>query len=116
MAERRKFKRLGGDFRVQIDLLESETDANPVPESGKIGNISAAGILLRHSKPLEIGRIVDLTFLSPNSFEIFKVSARVVRVDINRDESCEIGVEYINLLPEDERRLDYFLSYGSHKR
>ncbi len=112
--ERRKFERLGGDFRVQIDIPEIDVDIKP--ETGKMDNISAAGLLIRHSKSFETGRIVELTFLSPHSFEVLKVNAKVVRVDANQDKSYDIGVEYINFMPEDEKLLDYFLTYGSHRR
>ena len=111
VEERRRYKRLSGKFGIQIDLPDD--DGIPtVFEIGAIDNISAAGILIRHDKPIDIGKILQVTFLSPNSFEVFKLDTRVLRVKPKPDQTYEIAVEYVDLSPEEEKRLDYFITYG----
>ena len=109
-SNRRRYQRLSGKFKIQIDLPD-EHKAPAVFDIGEIDNISAAGILMRYAKPIDIGTIVQVTFLGPNSFDIFKVDTRVLRVNPKPDKTYEIAVEYVDLSPEDEQRLDYFITY-----
>ena len=108
---RRKYKRLSGKYRIQIDLPD-ENGAPSVFDIGEIGNISAAGILIRYARPIDVGTIVQVTFLGPNSFDIFKLDTKVLRTKQKSDQTYEIAVEYVDLSPEDEKRLDYFITYG----
>lgn len=108
--ERRRYTRVKGRFGIQIDMPDGGAPA--VFEIGEIDNISAAGILIRYTKPVEIGSILQVTFLSPNSFEVFKLDTKVLRVTPKEDQTYEIAVEYVDLGPEDEKRLDYFITLG----
>lgn len=107
--ERRKYKRVSNNFNVKINLKEKSSRASSM-EIGKSTNVSACGILLTYDKALEVGDIINIKFMKPNSFEIFSSDAKVVRVDDNGKNGYEVAAEFINISQDDEKKLDYILS------
>ncbi|MBU0994606.1 MAG: PilZ domain-containing protein [Proteobacteria bacterium] len=106
----RQFKRVKENINVKLDVLKTETFSNKF-EIGKTENISASGVLIRYDKPIDIGQNINVSFLSPNSFEIFSLNALVVRVEITLDNQYDIGVSFFNMTEDDKKRLNYYLTY-----
>ncbi len=107
---RRKFTRIGGDFDVRIDLPDQPKASDEI-DIGKIVDISASGLLIRYPKPINLGIVVQITFLTPSKLEIFKIDAKVKRVKNSQDNTkYEVGVEFININKEIEKLLDHYLT------
>ncbi len=109
--ERRNYRRVKDGCNIKIDILE-EAKITKGFKTSQTRNISASGVLMKYSKPIAIESLIDVTFLGPNSFEIFKIKARVVRIEINPDRSYDLGVTFTNLSAADKKRLDYYLTYN----
>ncbi len=108
MGERRNYKRIKGVFNIRI---REEEEESLKLSHGKSVDISAGGILLRYSKPIDIGKLINVRFLRPNSFDFFEGNARVIRCEITPDNKAYyIGIEFINLNDEDIEKLNYFLT------
>ncbi len=110
VKERRKYKRIRTDAEIRIDPL-AQSDIPNNFRVGNIDNISAGGVLLKYSKPFEIGDTISVNFLGPNSFEIFKITARVIRVEKKSDFGYDICVMFLDLTEDNEKRLNYYLTY-----
>lgn len=108
--EMRQFKRVKENINVKIDIMKQETVSNKF-EVAKTKDISASGVLIRYNKPVDIGQNINVSFLSPNSFEIFSLNALVVRVEITLDNQYDIGVSFFNMTEDDKKRLNYYLTY-----
>lgn len=109
-TDMRQYKRVKENINVKIDIIENRTPSVRF-EVGKTGDISASGVLFRYHKPIEIGKAINIAFLSPNSFELFNLDALVVRVEITLDNQYDIGVSFDNITEEDQKRLNYYLTY-----
>lgn len=109
-CEMRQYKRVKENINIKIDTIENKVPAKRF-EVGKTGDISASGVLFRYDKPIEIGKNINIAFLSPNSFEIFSLNALVVRVEITLDNQYDIGVSFDNITEADQKRLNYYLTY-----
>ena len=107
--ERRKYKRLNESFNVKISQKQGGKGATSI-NVGKSQNISACGILLKHDQLFEVGSLVNVNFLKPNSFDIFNSDGKVVRADKNSDGSYDLAIEFHNLSGDDIKTLDYLLS------
>ena len=111
----RQYKRVRENVTVKIDLLQEHSFPGFI-ETGKVENISASGALIRYHKPLEVGKTISVSFLSPRSFDLFSTKARVARVHKNPDNQYELGVSFFNMNEEDQKRLNYYLVYqGDHE-
>ncbi len=107
IKERRRYKRVKGDFNVRIKI---EEDDYLKINQGKSINVSAGGILVQYDKPIELGKIINVRFLRPNSFEFFEGNARIVRCELSSDNNDYlIGIEFIGLSNGDLKKLDFFL-------
>ena len=105
--DKRKYKRIKSDFNVRV----KQFDAGITISNAKSINVSATGVLFRHDKPLEIGSMVKLMFLKPNSFDFFEGNAKVVRIEMGSGEKAyDIGIEFLELSESDQKKLDYYLS------
>ena len=107
--ERRKYSRVKNKFNVKINK-KSDGKIETSLKVGKVSNISASGILLTHDQSFEIGTIVNVNFLKPNSFEIFNSDGTLVRVDENFDGTYDLAIEFFGLSEEDMKTLDYLLA------
>ena len=65
---------------------------------------------MKHDHSYEVGTMVNVNFLKPNSFEIFNSDGKVVRVDENSDGTYDLAIQFQNLSDEDIKTLDYLLS------
>jgi c-di-GMP-binding flagellar brake protein YcgR len=106
--EKRRFKRVSSDYNIKINVIKN--DESKVIDEGKTINISACGVLLKYSKPLEIGSIINVRFYNEASKDSFESIAKVVRVEMNDyDNSYDIGINFINLEKEKENKLNTYL-------
>ena len=108
--EMRLYRRVKEHIDIKIDIADPEHNIGKF-HVGKAANISAAGVLFRYDKPIDIGTHIIVSFLSPNSFEIFKLNAHVVRVEITLDNQYDIGVSFFSMSEDDKKRLNYYLTY-----
>jgi c-di-GMP-binding flagellar brake protein YcgR len=106
----RKYKRIKTDFNVRAIIPDDGQGYRGI-KTGKTRNVSATGVLFHNDVILNIGTVINVKFLKPNSFDFFESPARVVRVEIPSDGAgYEIGVQFIDLTEDDEKKLDYYLS------
>ncbi len=110
-VERRKYRRVKSDFDIKIDTaIDVMEIRNYSVTTGKSIDISATGVLFRSKKLVELGTIIKITFLIPNSFEFFEDKAKVVRTEINPDnETYDIGIEFADLNNNDADELNYYV-------
>jgi len=110
-VERRKYRRVKSDFDIKIDTaIDVMEISNYSFKTGKSIDISASGVLFRYNKLVELGTIIKVTFLIPNSFEFFEGKAKVVRTEINPDnETYDIGIEFADLNNNDADELNYYV-------
>ncbi|MCP4600934.1 MAG: PilZ domain-containing protein [Proteobacteria bacterium] len=114
--ERRKYLRVKSEFDIKINRISSEdtvidSKRNSGPQVGKSLNISGCGVLVKYHKPFEMDSIIQVSFIEPNTFDVFKGQAKVVRVEKEPSgEGYEIGVEFLNLSEEHQNRIDYYIT------
>jgi c-di-GMP-binding flagellar brake protein YcgR len=109
-SEKRRYKRVKDALNIRIKKLATGHRPAALLTVRSI-NLSATGILFKHSEQLELGQIINLKFLHPGSFDFFEGDARVVRIESSNKKDCyEIGVEFIDLHETDLKKLDYYLS------
>lgn len=108
--EKRRYKRIKSEFGVKVDVNKViEKSLSDI--SGQSIDISANGVLFRYKKPLELGSIINIKFLKPNSFDFFQSNAKVVRVELTKENNeYDIGVTFQNLSTEEERKLNYCIT------
>ena len=105
--ERRKYIRVKSNFNIKIDI-DAKKIRNFFSNVGKSIDISRSGVLFRYNKLVELGTIINLTFLMPNSFDFFEGKAKVVRTEINPDnKTYDIGIVFIDLNEDDKDTLNY---------
>ena len=110
-GERRKYRRVKSSFNIKVD---TDRDIREIGSySFKIGksiDISGSGVLFRYDKLVELGTIIKVTFLKPDSFEFFQGTAKVVRTEINPDSATyDLGIVFIGLDKSDADDLNYYL-------
>jgi len=107
IGERRKYIRVKSNFNIKIDI-DAKKIRNFFSKVGKSIDISGSGVLFRYDKLVELGTIIKLTFLMPNSFDFFEGKAKVVRTEINPDnKTYDIGIVFIDLNEDDKDTLNY---------
>jgi c-di-GMP-binding flagellar brake protein YcgR len=109
-TEKRKYKRVKSNFGVKIDV-DKVFEKSLSEISGQSIDVSANGVLFRYKKPLELGSTISIKFLKPNSFDFFQGNAKVVRIElIKENNEYDIGIQFLNLSFEDERKLNYCIT------
>jgi len=107
IGERRKYIRVKSNFNIKIDI-DAKKIRNFFSKVGKSIDISGSGVLFRYNKLVELGTIIKITFLMPNSFDFFEGKAKVVRTEINPDnKTYDIGIVFIDLNEDDKDTLNY---------
>jgi len=110
VGERRKYIRVKSNFNIKIDI-DAKKIRNFLSQVGKSIDISGSGVLFRYDKLVELGTIIKITFLMPNSFDFFEGKAKVVRTEINPDnKTYDIGIVFIDLNEDDEDTLNYYVT------
>jgi c-di-GMP-binding flagellar brake protein YcgR len=110
-VERRKYRRAKGSFNVKVDTDRDVRDMGSYSfKIGKSINISAGGVLFRYDTLVRLGTIIKVTFLKPNSFELFQGRAKVVRTEIDPDsQTYNIGIVFVGLNKTDTEDLNYYI-------
>ncbi len=110
---KRDFVRINNQFNVRI-VAKDETVRYGIREinTSLSINVSASGMLINAAERINIGTIVNITFMKPNSFDFFKGMGKVVRVDDNADGSYKMAINFVNLSPDDMQMLDYYIQLG----
>ncbi|MDY6933874.1 MAG: PilZ domain-containing protein [Spirochaetota bacterium] len=108
IRDRRRYKRLRGEYNVRIKMKDN---VKQQIDQGRSVDVSAGGILIQFSKSIDIGKMINVRFLRPNSFEFFEGDAKVVRCELSKnDTSYYLGIEFINLTKKEKQKLDYYLT------
>ena len=100
--ENRKYKRIKRSCKVRIKSLKNKEGH----KIAKTRDLSGSGILFNLSNKLEIGDIVEANFYDPVSVRIFQADAKVVRVELNPDNSYDIGIEFIDLKDNEKKTIE----------
>lgn len=108
--ERRKYIRVKSNFNIKIDI-DAKKIRHFFSNVVKSVDISGSGVLFRYNKLVELGTIIKITFLMPNSFDFFEGKAKVVRTEINPDnKTYDIGIIFIDLNEDDKSTLNYYVT------
>jgi c-di-GMP-binding flagellar brake protein YcgR len=110
---KRDYTRVNNEFNVRI-VVENKKNRKAATEinTSKSINISATGLLITCNEKLDVGTILHITFMRPNSYDFFKGSGKVVRVEEESDGSYKTGIHFMDLSPQDVKTLDYYLHLG----
>jgi c-di-GMP-binding flagellar brake protein YcgR len=107
--DKRRYHRIKSDFSVRVKNQNLNREIKSV--NTKTKNVSAAGVLFHFNEPLDVGSIINVKFLKPNSFDFFEGDAKVVRIEMGSGaDDFEIGVEFIDLSRSDQQNLAYYIS------
>lgn len=109
--ERRNYERMAMSFSVRVSEFNSQKKLNPFDASHNTAiNISGNGILVNSLKKINIGKEVRLTFLKPNTFELFKTNGKVIRVNENFDNTYDLGINFNQLTDNEKNDLDFYIN------
>lgn len=109
--ERRAFRRVEHQFNVRLvaRISGDRTSISELPDSRSI-NISGSGLLVNTNENLEPGTMLSVVFMKPRTFEMFKGSGRIVRVEKAADGTYNLGISFSELQPEEQQKLDECLT------
>ena len=85
-------------------MLEVKYEGAGVRAETRISDISNVGVFIDAITPLPVGAVLDLTFTLPNG-RFIEVEGRVA----HSQPRIGMGVEFINLKPEDARIISEIL-------
>jgi c-di-GMP-binding flagellar brake protein YcgR len=109
--ERRKYRRLKTEVKVEISYTDPETDVTSLITDPVSKDMSAGGLLIRYNKNLAIGSEVVVKFLLPSEKRFIMTFARVVRVDVvEKGKSYDIGLCFVNTRDQDVTRIDKYVT------
>ncbi|MBN2160196.1 MAG: PilZ domain-containing protein [Spirochaetes bacterium] len=110
---KREYVRVDDEFSVRLVKRDDKSMKNSLEiNTSKSINISAKGILVNTDEKLDVGTVINITFIKPNSFDFFKGTGQVLRVEEESDKSYNVAINFIDLTPEDMRTLDYYIKLG----
>ena len=99
-AERRDFPRIGVTFTLTIAFLGGESDGD-----GRLVNLSPAGCAIQSSMKVEEGACMLLHIHPPDGEPPIMIETAEVKWIDGQD----FGVEFLNVAPEEEERLQELL-------
>jgi hypothetical protein len=105
--ERREFIRVSDQFNVRLVKRESGTSTVmlEMPDSSSI-NVSGSGLLVNMNEKAEPGTMLNVIFMKPRTFDMFKATGRIVRVEQAADGTFNAGIHFIDLRPEEKHELN----------
>ena len=107
---KREYPRVDHQFDVRLVAMRDGKGRNAEEiETIRSVNVSASGLLVNTRVPLESNLQVSVTFIKPNSFDIFNSAGEVIRSVQNDDETYSVAIKFVGLTPEAQRRLDYYV-------
>jgi hypothetical protein len=107
--KKRDFTRVNDQFGVRLVNQKGSGDALEINSSKSI-NISGSGLLVNANEKLENGAILNVTFMKPNTFDFFRGIGKVVRVEQDGDDSYKIAINFIDMTPDDMKKLNYYIT------
>ena len=106
--ERRRFVRAPQPFRARYhlygELMESWRDTTTV-------NLSASGMRFRCGDPVESGAVLEIELTIPSVREVLTLSGRVVWSQSVASGVSEVGVQFADVTPEQEQRIDELVKF-----
>ena len=108
-AERRRQERRSAK-RVPVSIWVEETRENELYFQ-LAGNISAGGVFFEKTIPHPVGTQVRLKFELPNGARI-ETEGEVVNIP-NKEKGIGAGIRFVNLSPEDEKKILEFVDSRS---
>lgn len=113
---KRDYVRVHDEFNVRLVKRDEASRLGAMEiNASKSVNVSASGLLLTLNEKLDVGSILNITFLKPNTFEFFKGAGKIVRVEEENDGTYKVGIRFLNLTPEDMKMLDYYIQLGQER-
>ncbi len=108
--EKRGFIRIRDEFNVRVAYNPTRESYSmmEIPTSRSI-DISAGGILIKTDRSLDIGEEVKISFLTPNSFDIFEGRGVIVRKVAIDPRTFSLAIQFEELTEQDRSKLDYYL-------
>ncbi len=109
--ERRLYARAPEEFNVRVvrELKKDEYHEAPAHVVRTV-NISGGGMLIAMDSRLEEREIVRISFLTPNTFELFEGRARVIRLEDRPEQGSRAGLKFVSISAAGMRKLDYHIS------
>ena len=108
--ERRKYQRLKAEVQVEISYTDPEKDVTSLTTDPVSRDISAGGLLIRHSSALPLGSEIVVKFILPSEKRYVMTFARVVRVDVVEERKLyDIGLCFVNTRHEDIERINKYV-------
>jgi c-di-GMP-binding flagellar brake protein YcgR len=109
--ERRKYHRLKAEVKVEISYTDPDRDVTSLISDPVSQNVSAGGLLVRHSKHLAVGSDVVVKFILPSEKRYIMTFARVVRVDVVEEGKLyDIGICFVDPREDDVKRIDKYVT------
>lgn len=112
--DRREYVRIHNEFSVRIAKQKKRDRFEDLEiDIARTINVSAGGLLVSVREPIDMGAIIRVQFLKPNSFDFFEGFGRVVRVEENKEgkqPSFSLGLIFMNLSEVDKKKLNYYLT------
>lgn len=107
--EMRRYIRIGEELDVRLKVKDDDNfNINQV----RSVDVSAGGMLIRYNRPMKIGKIINVCFLRPNSFDFLESNARVARNKLNPDDGTyEIGIDFVDFSEDDKEKFSSFLMH-----
>jgi hypothetical protein len=108
---KREYIRINNEFNVRLVKKDEKHEKGNIEiNTSKSINISGSGLLVNVDRKLDVGTIVNISFMKPNTFDFFKGTGKVVRVEEDTDKSFKVGINFIDLTPDDKNMLDYYIN------
>ncbi len=104
--ENRKFKRIKRSCKVRLRSHKNKEEH----KVAKTRDLSGSGLLFNLENKLDIGELVEANFYDPVSVRVFQADAKVVRVELNPDNTYDIAIEFIDLLENEKKAIEYALT------
>jgi len=102
------------DLRVPVRFgVWSRLPADPEPLEALAVNVSARGLLLETTEPLDVGARLDMVFRLPRGEDELRVVAQVVREAAPCEGRLRYGAEFLILRGDARRRLAAFVEEGA---
>ncbi len=101
-------KQRGAERITVVFQVQGTADGKEIV--GRAHNLSATGLLLETTAPLETGAGLELEFFLPKTGATIKVQGEAVRVKRGRAGTHEIGVRFVNLSQGDQEQILEYVS------
>jgi len=109
VGSKREFTRVNDEFGVRLVKQKGAGDTLELNTSRSI-NVSGNGLLVNADEKIDTGSLLSVTFITPNSFDFFKGTGKVVRVEEDEDGSYKIAINFVNMSPDDMKKLNYYIT------